>query len=111
MESGVELDLVDDEADRSVLDPVVDSPAEDEDLAVFGQRGDASRVVGVDEGVDQALAIPDDEAVVAFGSLLHAADLALEQQGGERAELAPDLVGELGDRIGTLCLFGFQHGN
>ena len=105
----IEFDLVDDEPDGSVLGPVVDSAAEDEHLAVLGQRRHAPRVVGVDEGVDQALTVADDEAVVALGALLHAADLALEQEGGQGPELAADLVGELGDGVWALGFLGPDH--
>src|SRR5258708_6468087 len=98
----VELDLVSDETDGSVLGPVVDATTEDEHLAVLGKGRHAAGVVRVDERVDQALAVPDHEAVVAFGALLHATDLALEEQGGERTQLAPDLVGELGNCVGPL---------
>ena len=101
----VELDLVDDEADGAVLRPVVDAPSEYENLAVLRQRRDAARVIRVHERVDEALAVADDEAVVALRALLHTADLALEQQRRKRSELTPDLVGELGDGVGALRLF------
>ena len=67
------------------------------------------RVVGVDEGVDQALTVADDEAVVALAALLHAADLSLEQEGGQGAELAADLVGELCDGVWALGFLGPDH--
>jgi hypothetical protein len=46
---------------------------------------------------------------VARGATLHAADLAFDEQGGERPELAPYLVGELCDGEGALSFLGSQH--
>ena len=105
----VELDLVDDESQRSVLCPVVDPTAKDEDLAVFGQGREALGVVRVDERADEALAVADGKAVVALRALLHAADFAFDEQGGQGPQLATDLVRKLSDRVGPLSFFGFQH--
>src|SRR5258708_33481884 len=85
----VELDLFDDESDRSVLRPVVDPAAKDEGLAVLGQGRDPPLVIGVDERVDQALAVTNGEAVVAFGACFHPTDLTIYHQRGERTQLEP----------------------
>src|SRR5439155_26613610 len=107
----VELDLVGDKAHGAVLRPVIDPATEDENLAILRQCPKEPCVVRVDERVDEALAVADDKAVVSLGALLHAADLAFEQQRGQRAELTPDLVGELSDGIRTLSFLGPNHGD
>jgi hypothetical protein len=40
---------------------------------------------------------------------LHAADLPFEEKGGQGAQLSPDLVGELGDRVRPLSFFRALH--
>jgi hypothetical protein len=105
----VELDLVDDEAEAADLAEEIDLAAEDEDLAVLGQGRDPPRVVGEKDGVDTVVAVLDGEVVVAGCATLHAADLALDEERGQRAELAADLVGELCDRVGPLRFVGSEH--
>ena len=107
----VELDLVDDERQLAGLAEEIDATPEDEDLPVLRQRGDAPRVVGEQHGIEPAHAVLDREVVVPGGAALHAADLALEQQRGQRTQLAPDLVRELGDRERSLSFFGSYHGD
>ncbi len=105
----VELDLVGDEAQAAGLAEEVDAAAEDEHLAVLGQRGHPPRVIGEQDSIEPAHAVTDREVVVPARTLLHSAHLALDQQSRERAQLAPDLVGELGDGVGALGLFGPDH--
>jgi hypothetical protein len=105
----VELDLVDDEAEPPRLAEEVDSPAEDEHLAVLRQRRDAPRLIGEKDSIQPADAVLNRKVEMARGAPLHAADLALDEQRGERPELPPYLDGELGDRVGTLGFLGSQH--
>ena len=105
----VELDLVDDEAEPSGLAEEIDPAAEDEHLAVLGQRRDAPRVVREQHRIEPAEPILDGEVVVPGSAALHAADLALDEEGGQGTQLASDLVGELGDREGPLSFLGSEH--
>src|SRR5258708_8857563 len=75
----VELDLVDDESDRSVLRPVVDPAAKDEGLAVLGQARDPPPVLGADEPVHQALPVTIPEPALPFLPLFHPPSLTLHQ--------------------------------
>jgi len=94
---------------RPRLAEEVDAPAEDEHLAILRQRRDAPRLIGEKDCIQPAHAVLNRKIEMAGGAALHAADLALDEQRGEGPELAPYLVGELGDRVRTLGFLGSQH--
>src|SRR5207302_11304196 len=105
----IELGLVDNEGETSGLAEEIDPAAEDEHLAVLGERRDAPRVVREQHRIEPAEPILDGEVVVPGSAALHAADLALDEEGGQGTQLASDLVGELGDREGPLSFLGSEH--
>ena len=92
----VELDLVDVEAQPPRLVVEVDPAPEDEDLPVLGQRRHPAGVVGEQDGFDLAEPVLDREVEYAGGAALDPGDLALEQDGRKRPQLALDLLRELG---------------
>src|SRR6202035_4985763 len=98
----VEFDLVDDEAQPPGLAEEVDATSKDEDLSVLGKSRHAPRVIRKQHRVQPADAILDGEVEVPGRAPLHAAALALKKRRGQRPQLAPDLVGELGDGVRTL---------
>src|SRR4029077_13327427 len=87
----------------------VDTTTEYEHLAVLGQRRDAPRVVREQHRIEPADAILDGKVEMARRAALHPTDFAFDQQRGQRTQLAPDLVGELRNCVGSLSLLGSEH--
>ena len=105
----VELDLVDIEAEPPGLVVEIDPAAEDEHLPVLGQRRHPAGVVGEKDGLDLAEPVLDREVEDPGGAALHPGDLALEQDGRKRPQLALDLLGELGHGERARRFFGPNH--